>query len=392
MRDSFRFLPLAVLPTFTYALFRFSIGVIIPDFERVFGVTDPIAGLLLSAYIGCITLGVILAGYMAAKYGEVRAIIIGLILFSIPIAGLTFSSGLPAFSLLLLVGAVGGGIMTTPTYSLAASVLSKRKGTAISFVTASFNVGGLVGPALAGVMLAVYGWPSPFPALGVVGGAVCLLFLRSYRGMRQYEGRTENVGRSFRGMMRRRSLVVLAAANFFADLGFVAYTSWIPKFLIASFDVRGGSVIVIDSTFGVAIGFGGIGVLLAGILFDRIGGRKASLLGGFATTVLTFVLFSTNSLVSAIWLVVGTGFVFNWFWVLLTSMAQANVDRESQSLAISFVQTAGFVGAFLGPGLAGLMGGESGVTSASLIATVTVPYLAYSVILLLAYRDPSKFG
>ena len=77
---------------------------------------------------------------------------------------------------------------------------------------------------------------------------------------------------------------------------------------------------------------------------------------------------------------------------MLTSMAQANVDRESQSLAISFVQTAGFVGAFLGPGLAGLMGGESGVTSASLIATVTVPYLAYSVILLLAYRDPSKSG
>ncbi|MBI3022697.1 MAG: MFS transporter [Thaumarchaeota archaeon] len=392
MRDSFRFLPLAVLPTFTYALFRFSIGVIIPDFERVYKVSDPVAGVLLSAYIGCITMGVILAGYIAAKYGEVRTIIIGLVLFSIPIAGLTFSSGLPAFSLLLLVGAVGAGIMTTPTYSLAASVLSRRKGTAISLVTASFNVGGLMGPALTGVMLAVYGWPSPFSALGVVGGAVCLLFLGSYRGMRQYEGRTENVGRSFRSMMGRRSLVVLAAANFFADLGFVAYTSWILKFLIATFDVRGGSVVFIDSTFGVAIGLGGIGVLLAGMLFDRIGGRKASLLGGFATTVLTFILFSTNSLLSAIWLVVATGFVFNWFWVLLTSMAQANVDRESQSLAISFVQTAGFVGAFLGPGLAGLMGGESGVTSASLIATVTVPYLAYSVILLLAYRDPSKRG
>ncbi|MBI3116481.1 MAG: MFS transporter [Thaumarchaeota archaeon] len=392
MRDSFRFLPLAVLPTFTYALFRFSIGVIIPDFERVYKVSDPVAGVLLSAYIGCITMGVILAGYIAAKYGEVRTIIIGLVLFSIPIAGLTFSSGLPAFSLLLLVGAVGAGIMTTPTYSLAASVLSRRKGTAISLVTASFNVGGLMGPALTGVMLAVYGWPSPFSALGVVGGAVCLLFLGRYRGMRQYEGRTENVGRSFRSMMGRRSLVVLAAANFFADLGFVAYTSWILKFLIATFDLRGGSVVVIDSTFGVAIGLGGIGVLLAGMLFDRIGGRKASLLGGFATTVLTFILFSTNSLLSAIWLVVATGFVFNWFWVLLTSMAQANVDRESQSLAISFVQTAGFVGAFLGPGLAGLMGGESGVTSASLIATVTVPYLAYSVILLLAYRDPSKRG
>ncbi len=390
MRDSLRLLPVAVLPTFTYALFRFSTGVIIPDFERVYGVSDPIAGLLVSASIGCITLGVILAGYLAAKYGELRAIIVGLILFSIPIAGLTFSSGLPEFSLLFLVGAVGGGIMTTPTYSLAASVLSKRKGTAISFVTASFNGGGLVGPALAGVMIAAYGWPSPFSALGVIGAAVCFLFLGSYRRMRQYEGRAENVGRSFRSMMGRRSLVVLAVANFFADLGFVAYTSWIPKFLIASFGVRGGSVVVIDSTFGVAIGLGGIGVLLAGILFDRIGGRKASLLGGFATTALTFVLFSTNSLVSALWLVIATGFVFNWFWVLLTSMAQANIDRDSQSLAISFVQTAGFVGAFLGPGLAGLMGGESGITSASLIATVTLPYLAYSVILLLAYRDPSK--
>ncbi len=392
MRDSLRLLPVAILPNFTYALFRFSTGVIIPDFEKVYKVADPVAGLLVSASIGCVTLGVILAGYMAAKYGELRAIIVGLILFSVPIGGLAFSSGLTAFSLLFLIGAVGGGIMSTPTYSLAASMLSKRKGTAISFVTASFNVGGLVGPALAGVMLTAYGWPSPFAALGVIGGAVCLLFLRSHRRIKQYEGRTMNVGRSFRRMMGNRGLVVLAASNFFADLGFVAYTSWIPKFLIAGFGVRGGSVVVIDSTFGVAIGLGGIGVLLAGILFDRIGGRKASLLGGFATTVLTFVLFSTNSLVSAILLVVATGFVFNWFWVLITSMAQANVDKESQSLAISFVQTAGFVGAFLGPGLAGLIGGESGVTSDALIATVTLPYLAYTVILLLGYRDPSKSG
>jgi MFS family permease len=392
MRDSFRLLPVAILPTFTYALFRFSAGVIIPDFERVYRVADPVAGLLVSASVGCITLGVSSAGYFAARFGESRTILIGLALFSIPMAGLTFSTNLTAFSLLFLIGGLGGGIMTTPTYSLAASILSKRRGTAISFTTASFNVGGLVGPALVGYVLALYSWPSPFSVLGGAGAACFLLFLASFRGMRRYEGRGQNVGRSFRKVLRTRSLVILASANFFADLGFVAYTSWIPKFLIASFRVSGGSVVLIDSAFGVAIGIGGIGVLLAGMLFDKIGGRKAALLGGFSTTILTFILFSTNSLVSAIWLVVGTGFVLNWFWVLVTSMAQASVSKEKQSLAISFVQTAGFVGAFIGPGLAGLLDGESGISSSSLIATVALPYLVYSIILLFLYRDPSKLS
>lgn len=278
--------------------------------------------------------------------------------------------------------------MTTPTYSLAASILSNRRGSAISFATAIFNVGGLVGPAAVGSMLVLYGWPSPFSILGAAGGATSVIFLVSFSKLRRYDGRREEAERSYRNMMSTRSLLVLAIANFFADLAFVAYTSWIPKFLMTRFTVSGGTVVLLDTVFGVGIGVGGIGVLIAGALFDKIGGRKAAVIGGLPATALTYVLFSTGSLPSAILLVVVIGFFLNWFWALLTAMAQANTDKATRSEAISFVQTAGFVGAFLGPALAGLIGGASGISSSALIATITLPGLVYLLILIVLYRDP----
>ena len=68
-------------------------------------------------------------------------------------------------------------------------------------------------------------------------------------------------------------------------------------------------------------------------------------------------------------------------------MAQVNVRKEQVTSATSVVQTAGFIGALVGPGLAGLIGGA--VSSALILATV-VPYALYLVVILTMYKDPTR--
>ena len=81
-----------------------------------------------------------------------------------------------------------------------------------------------------------------------------------------------------------------------------------------------------------------------------------------------------------------TGFLSNTFWPLLTAMAQVSVPEGQVTSAMSVVQTAGFVGAFIGPGLAGLIGGA---VSSALILTTVVPYAVFLGIIMTRYRDPA---
>jgi len=80
-----------------------------------------------------------------------------------------------------------------------------------------------------------------------------------------------------------------------------------------------------------------------------------------------------------------TGFFSNTFWPLMTAMAQVSAPRDQMTSSTSVVQSLGFVGAFLGPGVAGLIGGA--VSYALILATV-VPYLAFIFVIGVVYRQP----
>ena len=52
-----------VLPSFMYGLYRFSVGVLVPGLETVYSVSDLTAGLVVSASVGLVGLGVLGSGY-----------------------------------------------------------------------------------------------------------------------------------------------------------------------------------------------------------------------------------------------------------------------------------------------------------------------------------------
>ena len=371
-----------LLPPFLYSLYRFSIGAFVPTFETTYSIGDAAAGEVISASVGLVAVGVFCGGLLAQRYGDFRTIMAGLVVFVVFEAAVVLAGNLAAFSAVFLAASFGIGLVITPCYGIVAELMPRRRGLGVSIVSTAYSFGGFVGPSLVGFLLAYRGWDSPFIALAALGAVftafIAVMLLKVTRGYKAAPV-------AYLEALRNRAVVVLAVSGFFADLGFLVFVSWTPKYLISAFSVTGSGTATVDSVFGVGVGLGGVGALMAGVLFDRLGGRRSILISGALSVVSFLSLYLVESLALALAIILAAGFFSNTFWPLMTAMAQVSARRGQVTSATSVVQTAGFIGAFVGPGLAGLIGGA---VSTALIASTVVPYLVFLVVIGGFYRLP----
>ena len=370
------------LPPLVYGMFRFSIGILIPKIESQYSINDSVMGLIVSVSVGIVGIGVFASSYVAERYGERKTILLGLTLFTLPLVGLSFSAGLATFSSLFILSSLGSGLFIPALYGAVSVLLPKRRGIGAGIVTSTYNLGGLIGPALIGYLLLYYFWGTSFLVIALAGGISIAIFVVAFRG--EMGGRSEGARGQLGAVLRNRSIVVLALAALLADGGFVTYLSWTPDFFFRTFDISGSFTAVVDLLFGVGIGLGGIGVFVAGFLLDRVGGRRSAALGGGVAVLATAGVYLSNSLLASLLLMLIGSFFLNWFWSLVTVMSQLKAAPDQRPAATSVVQAAGFVGACAGPGLAGVLGGAEAVP---LILTVVLPYVAYVAVISFLYKD-----
>jgi len=374
-----------LLPILVYSLFRFSVGPLLPSIQDTFSISVAVSGTLVSASSAAVGIGTALSGYLVSKFGEQKTVFIGLIIFSIPLGASGLIKNFALFAPLFVFSGLGGGLMTTPTYSIAAAMFPKRKGTAIGFVSASYNLGGFIGPTLSGVLLNYLGWQYPFFAMGLIGIVFTIIFQSNLSGFKTpVRDASVTLSREFRNLISNRNILVVAISMLLADFGFLAYVTYTVQYFGDRFSLNPAALVPIDFYFGVAVGIGGLGIITSGLIYDRIGGKVTAIIGGVATTLSTLALYSVTSLEVAIVVVFVVGFFMNSFWGILSAVAQANVPDYSRGSAVSFVQTVAFVGAVLGPVIAaGLFG--STVTAGPLLITVTLPYAFFTVLMLALY-------
>ncbi len=382
MRNRYAALLAVSLPSFVYGLFRFSIGIVVPRIETAYAIGDSVMGAIVSVSVGVVGLGVFASGTFSGRFGNKNTIVIGLLLFSFPLAAMVAGPGLVAFSGLFMLASFGSGLVIPTSYAVVSSLLPLRRGMGAGLVTSAYNVGGLVGPAVVGFLLLYHDWNTSFLVIPAAGLVTVVVFSAAIPRSAGYAP----VGPpgQYRRLLRNRSVLVLAIGGFIADAAFLSYLSWTPKFLLTSFDVSGATTALVDLLFGVGVGFGAIGIFAAGYLYDRIGGKVSAVMGGMAATAATAGIYISDSLLMAIVLVIAGSFFLNWFWTLLTVMSQSSVSTEDRSSSTSLVQTAAFMGAFVGPGLAGLLGGADTV---ALLIAVSVPNGLFVLVMAFLYRE-----
>lgn len=375
----------AILAVLLYAMFRFSIGVALPQIGLDFGLDSVGEGLLVTIPLAATASMIALAGYLADRFGEKIVLISGVVIYSAGLLLAVSATDHLFFLSMLTINGLGSGLMLTPLYSLVGRMVPARRGFGISLISGLYNTGGFVGPIIVSLLIQRATWRYPFFLMGVFGlvlAAAQSLLVRPPVRSSDNSGVRPNQ-RSSLSLLRERNLATLAAAILLADLAFLAFITWTVEFMTKKLGMTEGEAGLL---FGVAIGVGGLGVLSTGFLFDRIGGKKSAIMGGAAATAFTGLLFlqTTPSILVPIFLL-SAGFFTNTFWNLLSALAQVSVEESRIGTATGVVQNVGFIGAVVGPYLVGSITKVSNLGIA-LITSVTIPYLIYTV-LMLAYNE-----
>ena len=337
---------------------------------------------MISVSLAAVTATSGLAGYLSDRLGEKRVMTTGVLLYSAGMLGTLASQQYDLFMAMLVLNGLGSGLMVPSTYSVVGRLVPRSRGVGTAALSGIYNIGGFVGPVLTSTFLATSGWRTPFGIMGGVGIVVAILVAFSLRVPPPYvRARSSRAALPSRlSLLRQRNIVIIGASIFLADLAFLAFVSWTPTFMRSDLSMAPEQV---GFDFGLAIAVGAVGVMSMGYLFDRIGGKRATLLAAGMSSGSTF-LFLLHP--GGVWLTLLSlllaGFVTNTFWSLLSALAQVSVDESQVGTATGIVQNIGFVGAMIGPFIAGSL--VSGFpTSTALVMTVSVPYLIYALLVML---------
>lgn len=114
-----------------------------------------------------------LGGWLSDLWGRRLPIVIGLIAVAIGMFGLGFSSSFKEVVFLAVLSGAGTGLVNPPTNAAVADVIAAharagRAGPALAIYQMVGDVGAIIGPVVAGIVVELWGYPSAFGLTAVI--------------------------------------------------------------------------------------------------------------------------------------------------------------------------------------------------------------------------------
>ena len=214
-----------------------SIAPALPHIAATLGVTAGKAGLLITAFTFPGVILTTFAGILADRYGRLRILLPGLILFAAAGVACMFATSLPTLIALRVVQGVGASPVGSINVTLIGDLFSGRQRTTAMGLNASvLSIGTAVYPAIGGA-LAMVAWSAPF-GLSILAIPVAVLVVRRL-GPIAPRGHRANLKDYFGGLwaiIRRRDVLALffASTSIFILL-YGAYVTFLPFLMAGKF-------------------------------------------------------------------------------------------------------------------------------------------------------------
>ncbi len=330
-------------------------------------------GLLKATFSGAAGALQIPAGAMGVRYGEALVLLLGNIWVGLGLIAMALTGSF----VFLLGAAVLGGVGGNAQHPLAASLVSKsvtRKQMATAMGTLNFSgdLGKLVGPFIAGVIAAQFGWRA---ALAVVGAFTAIftggLLLRAYNGKAGNGSQPERTVTLEIGTVRKGfNYIMLAGALDNATRG--AALTFIP-FVLAD---KGFNAAAISALFGVIFAAGAAGKFACGWLSDR---------WGMLTVIVVTEIVTASALIALVfaeaWLTIPLsilfGFALNGTSSALSVAVAHFVPPDKRARGYGTYFTAALVSSAVAPLAYGVLGDVAGLVTVFIVmAILTVAVIA----------------
>lgn len=271
---------------------RFLFPILMLNVKQEFGFSPASAGLLTTIFTLGLGIGGLPTGYLLSHFSRKTVMTLGIAIFSGATALTAIAQGFWSLLFLLTATGIGMAMLATCMFSLAASYFSRYRAAAIGSVNASFGIGAICGPILAGVLFASYGnWRVPMVAFGLFGFvmiAVIFLTVRSWFSETQIAAQAKVSNDEGATTLLNSNTIVLNILSAFCGLSLYGFVGLYPTFLRESLNFT-------PQTAGFVMGFFGLGALTSiggGWVGDRFSPRVVMSGSFLCMAILSYLLFS----------------------------------------------------------------------------------------------------
>lgn len=368
---------------------------VLPHIQAFLGVEDSTMGLISTCFNLFFAMTVPFAGYFADRIPRRKIIIFSVALFSTATMFTGFAGTVVMMIILRSVATGMGEAMFGPTYPaiIAEYHDSTTRARAMSIHQTAYYVGVIASGFLAGYIADTLGWQYSFLIFGAVGVIFTFVLLMRLKDKNQDVVAVQKTEKpSFLEAMAAIFKVPTAVCMIFGftSLIFVltGYLTWMPKYLMETFDLSGASAGFNSMFWTHAAAF--VGVLVAGSLSDKVaaskGGGKNRLIlqsAGLLLAAPCIALMGLSTNVAVVYAALaGFGFFRAFFDANTYSILYDVIPVKYHSSSSAVLQMFGFGMGSLAPLILGFMSPKLGLSVG--IASLAVIWIVAGVVLLVA--------
>jgi MFS transporter, DHA1 family, multidrug resistance protein len=333
---------------------------VIPMFASEFGVSALAASSVISVFAFTRLIAAPPAGAMVNRIGERRVLSWGLIIVSVSSALAGLSQNFTQLLILRGLGGFGSTMFTVAAMALLIRIVpAELRGRAASAWSGGFLIGGLAGPAVGGIFVAL-SLRSPFFIYAITLLAASAVSWKHLSQAHLLENANESTESALKISAALRSPAYLSALGTNFNVGLVRFgvlNALIPLMVIQLLDL---SPAVASIAFLVSSISQASLLVYAGRLTDSHGRRISMILGNSFTVVGLAVLAFTQSPLLLILAMILMGLAGSFLSSAPTAVVGDVTHGQKSGRVVSTYQMAADFGAIFGPLLAGFLLDSSG--------------------------------
>ncbi len=212
-----------------YSLYLGSVGILLPELGKTFGLGAEIQGQLFPANFIGFVVAVLVCGFLSDRKGRKAVLLFGAATYSM---GLILFGVAPTYSLALIasfaVGA-GSGVMEVTASALAADLFAERRALFLNAIQVVFGLGAAVGPSVARMLLVQgMGWRPLYLGLAVLN-LLLFVFLLCTRVPRADASESLHISELL-AVVRKPAFGALCLAQALYVGAEVGFFSWMPTY------------------------------------------------------------------------------------------------------------------------------------------------------------------